>query len=120
MMLESDANPKASGATPGTTREQILDILRTVVDPEIGINIVDLGLVYNVEVNQGQVRVAMTLTTPGCPVGRYLAECATAAIERHIKDVASVTVEIVWDPPWNFDRVSEAARQQLGWSKRRE
>jgi metal-sulfur cluster biosynthetic enzyme len=95
-----------------------MEVLRMVIDPEIGINIVDLGLVYSVEAGQGHVQVAMTLTTPGCPAGRYLADRAEALIRQHIKEVTSATVDIVWDPPWSFERMSETAKKQLGWGGR--
>jgi metal-sulfur cluster biosynthetic enzyme len=95
-----------------------MKVLGTIVDPEIGINIVDLGLVYSVEVNQGHVHVTMTLTTPACPAGQYLAERAEAAIQRDIRDVKSASVEVVWDPPWSFEMMSDLAKQQLGWGKR--
>ncbi len=119
-MPKPDSIPNSSGPVPETIRGHVFDAMRTVIDPEIGINIVDLGLIYNVEVNHGHVYVAMTLTAPGCPAGQYLAECAGTAIERHVRDAVSVTVRIVWDPPWSFDRMSEAARQQLGWNRRKQ
>lgn len=115
-MPEPESNQDPNGKNAGTIQEKVTEVLRTVIDPEIGINIVDLGLVYSVEVSEGEVHVAMTLTTPGCPAGRYLADCAEAAIRRHVKDVAPARVDIVWDPPWSFDRMSETAKQQLGWS----
>ncbi|MBI4446128.1 MAG: DUF59 domain-containing protein [Acidobacteria bacterium] len=99
-------------------QEQAMEVLRTIVDPEIGINIVDLGLVYSVEVSQGRVHVAMTLTTPACPAGQYLAERAEAAIRRRVPDVKSATVEVVWDPPWSLEMMSDQAKQQLGWGSR--
>jgi len=88
-MPERGPNQKVNAPTPDAMKEQVMEVLRTAIDPEIGINIVDLGLVYSVEVNQGQVRVAMTLTTPA------------------------------WDPPWSLDRMSETAKQQLGWGGRK-
>ena len=118
-MPESKPNQKANAETSDAMKEQVYEVLRTIIDPEIGINIVDLGLVYSVELNQGKVRVAMTLTTPACPAGRYLAERAEAAIRQHVTDVESATVEIVWDPPWSLDMMSEQAKQQLGWGGRR-
>jgi len=72
---------------------QLWDALRTVIDPEIGINVVDLGLVYSVEVSGDQVRVAMTMTTQACPLHAYLTEAAEAAIHQFAPDVAAVQVE---------------------------
>ncbi len=93
---------------------QVLEALRTCYDPEIPVNIYDLGLVYGVTVEPtGAVNVRMTLTSPGCPVAGSL----PLEIESKIKaipGVAAATVEVVWDPPWNPDMMSEAARLQLG------
>jgi metal-sulfur cluster biosynthetic enzyme len=79
--------------------EMVLGALRQVVDPELGINMVDLGLVYSAEVVDGQVRVAMTLTTPGCPLTQQMAEWAEAAIRRQMPGVRTVDVQLVWTPP---------------------
>jgi metal-sulfur cluster biosynthetic enzyme len=95
--------------------QDILSALRTVVDPEIGMNVVDLGLIYGIEIDGSHVHVAMTATTPACPVGPYLAESAEAAIRSGVLEAASVTVDLVWDPPWSPDRMSEEARTQFGW-----
>ena len=95
--------------------EQVWNALRTVIDPEIGINVVDLGLVYSVEVSGDQVRVAMTMTTQACPLHAYLTEAAEAAIRQFAPDVAAVQVDMVWDPPWSPAMMSDEAKQQLGW-----
>lgn len=96
------------------TKEQVMSVLREVYDPELGLNIVDLGLVYDVDINDGQVKVTMTLTTPGCPLHNAIASGAEAAVRR-LAGVESATVQVVWDPPWTPARMSEAARQRLGW-----
>jgi metal-sulfur cluster biosynthetic enzyme len=83
-----------------------------VIDPEIGINVVDLGLVYSVEVSGEQVRVAMTMTTHACPLHAYLTEAAEAAIRQVVPDT-QVVVDLVWDPPWSPAMMSDAAKQQL-------
>ena len=88
--------------------------LRQVKDPELDLNIIDLGLVYDVEIDEGEVRVIMTLTSPGCPVAGSL----PGEVEAKVKAVPGVTsakVELVWDPPWDQERMSEAARLQLGF-----
>jgi metal-sulfur cluster biosynthetic enzyme len=95
-----------------------MNVLGTIVDPEIGINIVDLGLVYSVAIYQGHVHVTMTLTTPACPAGQYLSEQAEATIQRRLPDVRSASVEVVWDPPWSPEMMSEQAKQLLGWGRR--
>ena len=94
---------------------EVLEALRHVVDPEIGINVVDLGLVYEANARDGHVRVVMTMTTPACPLGESLAEDARAAIREHVSAVKSVAVDLVWEPPWQPSMMSAAARAQLGW-----
>ena len=98
------------------TENQVREALRRVLDPELGINVVDLGLVYAVEVQDGRVRVAMTMTSPACPLGESLTAEAEAAIRRSVPRVTAVTVDLVWEPPWRPDMMSEATRKQLGWS----
>jgi metal-sulfur cluster biosynthetic enzyme len=94
--------------------EQVLAALATVVDPEMGINIVDLGLIYGVKVEPGQISVNLTLTTPRCPLARMIA----AETQQAVKQVAGpddrVEVALVWDPPWTPDRMSDEARSQFG------
>jgi FeS assembly SUF system protein len=97
-----------------TLEEQVMEALRGVYDPEIPVNIYDLGLIYNVEIDAaGVVNIRMTLTAPGCPVAQTfpgVVECAAKCVP----GVADAHVELVWDPPWTQDRMSEAARLQLG------
>ena len=96
--------------------ERIWEALATVMDPEIPFSVVDLGLVYGVEVTPpGRVRVQLTLTTRGCPLVRRISEDTRAAIER-VTGATDVTVQIVWDPPWNPEMASEAVRAHLRWS----
>ncbi len=95
--------------------EQVWNALRTVIDPEIGINVVDLGLVYSVEVSGDRVRVAMTMTTQACPLHAYLTGAAEAAIRQFAPDAHAVQVDMVWDPPWSPALMSDGAKQQLGW-----
>jgi metal-sulfur cluster biosynthetic enzyme len=108
----------ATEATPAgeaeMTQERVLDLLTTVLDPEIGINIVDLGLVSWVEIGQGRIGIDFTLTYPGCPLGDQLA----ADIVRAVRDgtgVEDVRATIVWEPPWSEERMSEAARLEMGY-----
>lgn len=93
---------------------RVIEILRTLYDPEIPVNIYDLGLVYALDVrSDGDVHVRMTLTAPNCPV----AQSFPATVQQtllHVPGVSSVMVELVWEPPWNRERMSEAARLQLG------
>jgi metal-sulfur cluster biosynthetic enzyme len=94
----------------------IVDALRRVLDPEIGINIVDLGLVYDVQMRQGHVHVVMTMTTVACPLGESIAEEVRAAIQQHVDGVTSVAVDLVWEPRWQPSMMSPVARERLGWN----
>ncbi len=93
----------------------VWEALRTVLDPEIGESIVDLGLVYGVECAPASVRVEMTMTTPACPMAGSLAEDAEEAIRRDCAEAREVTVAVVFDPPWTPERMSEAVRSRFGW-----
>ena len=95
-------------------KEEIIEALRTVYDPEIPINLVDLGLIYDVAVNgENNVYVQMTLTFPGCGMGPQIAQQAEWAIH-DVDGVEEVEIEMVFDPPWSPDLISEEARNQLG------
>jgi metal-sulfur cluster biosynthetic enzyme len=91
----------------------ILDALRTVKDPELNINVVDLGLVYTVQTHEDQVDVEMTLTTPACPAGPEILRNAVTALEA-LDGVAKANVKLVLSPPWSVDRMSDEARDELG------
>ena len=93
---------------------RVLQALRQVVDPELGINIVDLGLVYGSEVRDGQVHVAMTMTTPAFPMEELLMEMVHAAILRELPEARSVEVDLVWEPAWKPEMMSPSAKAQLG------
>jgi metal-sulfur cluster biosynthetic enzyme len=98
------------------TDAQVWEALSTVMDPEIPFSVVDLGLVYGVEVvPPDRVRVQLTLTTRGCPLVRHISADAEQAIRR-VTGASAVAVEIVWDPPWNPAMASEPVRRRLGWS----
>jgi metal-sulfur cluster biosynthetic enzyme len=95
------------------TKEQVYEALQDCYDPEIPVNIVDLGLVYDVEINGETVAVKMTLTAPGCGMGTMIAADAQQRILA-LDDVVEATVDLVWDPPWNPSMISEEAKQKLG------
>jgi metal-sulfur cluster biosynthetic enzyme len=97
------------------TDDAVWDALRTVNDPEVGMNVVDLGLVYGVTVEGADVRVALTMTSPACPLGDVIVENAAAAIRAAAPAARTVDVALVWDPPWTPDRMSDAARAKFGW-----
>ena len=92
----------------------VLTALSAVNDPELGINVVDLGLVYRAEREAAGITVALTVTTPSCPLGEMLVEEAREVLRSRFPDAASIDVELVLSPPWTPDRMSEAARRQLG------
>jgi metal-sulfur cluster biosynthetic enzyme len=92
---------------------KILQVLKRVIDPEIGLNIVDLGLVYNIEETENSILVTMTLTTPGCPMHNSI----TQWVENSIKQFAPskiINVNLVWEPKWTPERMTEEAKNQLG------
>ncbi len=90
--------------------------LRGVEDPEAGMSIVDLGLVYGVQVGPESVHVRMTMTSPACPAAPYLVDEAAAAIREVAPPGTDVQVELVWDPPWTPERMSAEARGRFGWT----
>ncbi len=96
------------------TVAEINKSLKTVIDPEIGVNIVDLGLVYDVKVNNGNVIVVMTLTTPGCPMG-YMFDSEVVKAVKKIKGVKKVKVELTFEPPWTPEKMSKEAKAKLNW-----
>jgi FeS assembly SUF system protein len=94
--------------------EEIFEAIRTVQDPEIPVNLVDLGLIYDLAIDDlGIVRLAMTLTSPGCPVAEQLPQQVQQAVAM-VPGVAAVLVALVWDPPWTADRMTDAAKLELG------
>lgn len=90
--------------------------LAAIPDPEFGVNLVDLGLIYSVECNDGDVAVVMTLTTQTCPSGAWMYEGVKAAVER-LPGAKNVKVDLVFDPAWTPEMLSDSARQQLGWTQ---
>jgi metal-sulfur cluster biosynthetic enzyme len=91
----------------------LLDALRQVIDPELMINVVDLGLVYGVEQSDDKVKVDMTLTSPACPAGPQIVSQAKMALEK-LDGVKEVEIKLVMSPPWSPDRMTDEARDQLG------
>ena len=95
------------------TVDEVREVLRDVTDPELGVNIVDLGLVYDIGISGREVRVTMTMTTPACPLREYIQELVETTVASRLPDVARVTVDIVSEPPWSEEMMSDAARRQL-------
>jgi metal-sulfur cluster biosynthetic enzyme len=96
------------------TKEQVVDALRAVEDPELGMDIVELGLLYDVEIEGPKVKVIHTLTSMGCPVGPMIQENIDQ-IARSMPEVEDVEVELTWDPPWSPDKMSDDAKFILGF-----
>ncbi len=95
--------------------DAVVDALRTVFDPEIPVNVYDLGLIYRVGIDgENNVEVLMTLTAPGCPVAGEMPGWVADAVEP-LAGVKTVNVELVWEPPWGMDRLSDEARLELGF-----
>lgn len=97
------------------TEEQARDQLKTVIDPELNINIVDLGLIYGIVVDQnsGEVTVTMTLTTPGCPLSMVFEEWIPAAVKQ-VDGVKAVRIDLVWEPAWDPDKISDDMKEEMG------
>jgi len=108
-----NAQPPADADAP--LEERVRAQLKTIYDPELPLNIYDLGLIYDVQVDEagGDVYVKMTLTTPACPVAQSMPGMVEAKI-KELPDVETARVELVWDPPWSKDMLSEAAKLELG------
>jgi metal-sulfur cluster biosynthetic enzyme len=112
---DAPASADASSGDGGPTEEQVRDALRHVVDPELGINIVDLGLVYDVDVSdQGVVHIEYTLTTMGCPIGPLIEQQMQSFLEK-VPGVTSVEAEMVLRPPWSPEMMTEEAKAALGY-----
>ena len=113
-MDQETSTATVTPSDPSDLENGIVEALKTVFDPEIPVNIYELGLIYDIDVQEeGKVEVKMTLTAPGCPVAGTLPGEVKAKVES-VPGVASADVELVWDPAWNPSMMSEAARLQLG------
>ncbi len=96
------------------TKEQVLEVLRQVEDPELGMDIVDLGLVYKVEVEDSTTRVTYSLTSMGCPAGPLIAQDIDSAV-RQVEGIEDVELELTFDPPWTPEKMSDDAKFILGF-----
>ena len=99
-----------------TLEQTVLDALLKVIDPEAGENIVDLGLVYGIEVENNAAKVNLTMTSPACPVGEMLLDDIHSTLSNMLPDEIKIDINLVWDPPWSPDMISNEAKQRLGWS----
>ncbi len=93
----------------------IHEALRTVIDPEIGLNIADLGLIYETRLDASTVTVIMTMTTPACPMAEMIVTDVKSSLKQPSRKISSVNVEVVWEPPWTPEMVSDQGREQMGW-----
>jgi metal-sulfur cluster biosynthetic enzyme len=98
------------------TEAEVLSALQTVYDPELGLDIVSLGLVYDIKIRQETVHILMTLTTPGCPMHDAIGVGAEWALKQ-LPGIENVEIELTWNPPWDPSRMSEAARFALGFDR---
>ncbi len=113
--MNDPATPSVSNGRLEMLRARVIDVLRTVYDPEIPVNIYDLGLIYALEIDEasGKVFIRMTLTAPACPVAQSLLD-QVGFMVTDIEGVSDVEIELVWDPPWSMQMISEAGRLELG------
>jgi len=95
-------------------QETLISALRTVKDPELNVNVIDLGLIYSIQTKDDQVDVEMTLTTPACPAGPEMLRSAVTALEK-VPGVTKANVRLVMSPPWSPDKMTDAARDELGF-----
>ena len=105
----------ASGTDPETVEKNVWEVLRTIYDPEIPVNIVELGLVYRIELHAQSVEIDLTMTSPTCPMGEMIEDEARQAAAAVLPDGFAVDLRIVWSPPWGPERMSEKARKHFGW-----
>ena len=103
-------------ATPATpTPESLREALRKVIDPENGINIVDLGLIYDLSIEGERVCVSLTMTSPACPMGDMIMEDVERVLCAVLPPAYQPELQLVWEPPWGPERMSDAARERFGW-----
>lgn len=100
---------------PAGLQGEVVRALRRVIDPEVALDIVDVGLVYGVRVAPGAVHVRMTMTSAACPMADVIVEDVCAELQDSLPDRPDVQVELVWDPPWSGDRLSASAKRFMGW-----
>ena len=101
--------------SPQQEQDLVRDILRRVVDPEVGINIVDMGLVYRIESLPEHVLIEMTMTSPACPMGDLIEDDARQELARGLAQGRQVELQLVWEPPWEPLMMTESAREHFGW-----
>ena len=97
-------------------KENIIEILQECYDPEIPIDLWNLGLIYNISIKDNDIDITMSLTTPGCTMGQYMADDIKSKLIEQLKNVKNVNVEVVFDPPWQPEMMTDEGRKKLGFS----
>ena len=103
----------STSAETDPLKEEVMKALKNCYDPEIPVNLVDLGLIYDVNVNDGNVQISMTLTAPGCGMGPHIAQNVKDEVNK-VDGIKGTEVDMVWEPQWTQDKMSDAAKAQLG------
>lgn len=116
-IANTDPSPQnEKPASADSAVEAVRTLLRQVVDPEVGINIVDLGLIYRIDLSPGRLAIAMTMTSPACPMGDMIIDDAYAALAVGLPPDSATEISLVWEPPWDPSMMSPRAKLELGWS----
>ena len=110
-----EPRPPFPYAGPEALRQTVVDALTRVVDPEVAMSIVDVGLIYGVTVTDEKLHVLLTMTSAACPVTGLIIEEVETELDRALPPELLIEVELVWEPPWSADRMSESARRFMGW-----
>lgn len=103
--------------SPVVNADRVRTLLRQVIDPEVGVNIVDLGLIYRIDASATGVRVEMTMTSPACPLGEMIVDEARAVLAADLPGNGEPDISLVWNPPWEPSMMSKRAKETLGWSE---
>lgn len=115
MTAVSDMNQPSSIASGPPGQDEVREALRYVIDPEVGVNIVDLGLVYAIDVGPAALHIELTMTSPACPMGQMILDEVHEVVDALTPAGMAVEVELVWEPPWEPAMMNDAARRVLGW-----
>ncbi len=100
---------------PALDEGAVRDLLRQVIDPEVGMNIVDLGLIYGIKCAHEQLRITMTMTTPACPMADMIIDDIKVVLAMALSENVRIDVDLVWEPAWNREMMSAEARRHFGW-----
>ena len=118
--VEPQAEPQVTVVSPAPTADEVREVIRdNVVDPEIGLNVVDIGLIYDVDVTEekgtASVHVTMTLTTPACPVGPHIISGIQTHVHHAFPQLEAINVHVVWTPPWSPEMMTQEGKDALGF-----